>query len=91
VEFLVRDTGVGLEPGVRERIFEPFWQVEQPITRRSGGTGLGLTLTRRLVRLLDGEIRVESTPGEGSLFAVRLPLEQPTDAPAPEPAPGDPR
>jgi signal transduction histidine kinase len=70
----VSDTGIGLEREHVERIFEPFWQVERPITRRAGGTGLGLTICRRLTDLLGGDIRVESTPGLGSTFIVRIPV-----------------
>ena len=80
----VRDTGPGIEPGHLDNIFEPFWQVEQSATRSAQGTGLGLTVTQRLVSLLGGTLRVESTPGEGSVFAVRLPLRlQPDSAPQP--------
>jgi signal transduction histidine kinase len=73
--FEVRDTGVGIAPEHLERIFDPFWQVERQPTRKAGGTGLGLSVTRRLADLLGGDVTVESTPGAGSTFRVRLPLE----------------
>jgi len=72
--FEVSDTGIGLGPEHLERIFEPFWQAERPITRRAGGTGLGLTICHRLADLLGAEIEVESTQGTGSTFRVRLPV-----------------
>lgn len=73
VEFRVTDTGVGVSEEHLEKIFEPFWQVEQTTTRRSGGTGLGLAVTRQFVELLGGSIRVESALGRGSTFTVSLP------------------
>jgi signal transduction histidine kinase len=73
-EIAVRDTGIGITPEQKERIFEAFWQAEQPITRRAGGTGLGLTISRRLLDLLGGEMQVASEPGQGSTFTARLPL-----------------
>lgn len=73
VEFRVRDTGVGIRPEHLQRIFEPFWQVDRTQHASDGGTGLGLSVVRRLVQLLGGEIDVESRLGHGSTFTVRLP------------------
>ena len=70
----VSDTGVGIAPEDRERIFEEFQQVDTSSTRRKGGTGLGLAIARRIVELHGGRIWVESTPGQGSTFAFTLPL-----------------
>lgn len=75
VIFEVRDTGIGIEPNVAHRIFDPFWQAEKPNTRRVGGTGLGLSIARRYAALLKGEIRLDSEPGKGSTFTVRIPIE----------------
>ena len=69
----VHDTGVGIAPEDVERIFEPFWQVEQSARREAGGTGLGLTVARQLAELLGGWLRVESTPGRGTTFTLGLP------------------
>jgi PAS domain S-box-containing protein len=74
VLFQVRDTGVGIPADALDRVFEPFWQAEAPAGTLPSGTGLGLSITRELVRLLGGEIRVESEEGCGSTFAVRLPV-----------------
>jgi signal transduction histidine kinase len=70
----VSDTGVGIAPEDRERIFEEFQQVDSSSTRKKGGTGLGLAIARRIVELHGGRIWVESTPGQGSTFAFTLPL-----------------
>jgi PAS domain S-box len=78
VDFLVTDTGLGVDEKHLEKIFEPFWQVEQTTTRRSGGTGLGLAVTRQFVDLLGGRISVESELGRGSTFRVMIPV-QPVD------------
>lgn len=71
----VEDTGIGINQDHFERIFEPFWQVEQKATRRAGGTGLGLTVTRRLALLLGGDVTVKSNPGGGATFTVCLPVQ----------------
>ena len=73
VLFEVEDTGIGIAPEHLTRVFDAFWQVDQAPTRRIGGTGLGLHVTRRLVRLLGGDVSVRSTPGAGSCFTIRLP------------------
>jgi PAS domain S-box-containing protein len=70
------DTGLGIHPDHLDRIFEPFWQAEQALTRRHGGTGLGLTVTRRLVEALEGSLTVHSAPGSGSTFSVHLPMQR---------------
>ena len=69
----VQDTGIGIPDTHLEQVFEPFWQVEQSASRRVGGTGLGLSVSRRLARLLGGDLTVTSAPGEGSTFFVKLP------------------
>lgn len=74
VLFTVRDTGIGIAPEHLGKIFDPFWQVDQSSTRRAGGAGLGLSVTRRLARVLGGDVTVESEPGQGTTFYVRLPV-----------------
>ena len=72
--FIVEDSGIGMSAEVIERLFQPFEQADGTISRRFGGTGLGLHISRRLVNLMGGEIHVESSEGEGSRFEVLLPL-----------------
>ncbi len=72
--FRVADTGVGIAPEHLEQIWEPFRQVQNPMTRTAGGTGLGLSVSRHLALLLGAELTVESVPGQGSSFALRLPV-----------------
>ncbi|MEM1177333.1 MAG: ATP-binding protein [Acidobacteriota bacterium] len=78
--FDIADTGIGIEPHHLEIIFEPFQQAESSTTRRFGGTGLGLVVSRQLSQLLGGDLRVISEPGRGSTFAVELPAQAPTEA-----------
>jgi len=70
----VQDTGVGIAPDQQERIFDEFYQANQSNTRTAGGTGLGLTISRRLTALLGGQLTLSSTPHEGSTFSVILPM-----------------
>ena len=71
--FHVTDTGIGMNPEQIDQVFQEFSQAEDSTFRRFGGTGLGLTLCRKFMNLLGGEIRVESKSGEGSTFTVRIP------------------
>lgn len=74
VSISIADRGIGIAPENLERIFDPFWQVEQRSTRRVGGTGLGLSVSRNLARLLGGDVSVESQAERGSTFTVTLPV-----------------
>ncbi|HEY0173433.1 MAG TPA: ATP-binding protein [Pyrinomonadaceae bacterium] len=75
----VSDTGVGIPPEHLTRIFERFYRVDRARSREMGGTGLGLAIVKHLARAHGGEIRVRSTPGEGTTFTIELPREPPTE------------
>jgi two-component system, sensor histidine kinase len=74
-DFAVTDSGSGIAPADLERLFQPFTQVDASSTRRFGGTGLGLTIARRMANIMHGDIRVESTPGRGSTFTFTVEAE----------------
>ncbi len=76
VLFTVEDTGIGMSDETLAKLFQPFSQADSSTTRRYGGTGLGLAIARNLVELMGGKLEVETTPGAGSKFSVRLPFEE---------------
>jgi len=86
LRFEVRDTGIGMTAEQQHRLFEPFSQADAATTRRYGGTGLGLAISLHLVRLMGGEIAVDSEPGRGSRFHFSLRLGLQAEPPAPTPA-----
>ncbi|MCK2094345.1 PAS domain S-box protein [Thauera aromatica] len=83
----VEDNGIGIAAEHQRNLFTPFTQAESSTTRRFGGTGLGLAICKRLVDLMGGEIGVDSHPGRGALFSVRLPLELASPPTSIDPAP----
>jgi len=76
LEFRVTDNGIGMDEQTLSGLFTPFTQADISTTRRFGGTGLGLSIVRHLVELMGGEITVQSEPGKGSIFNVRIPFER---------------
>jgi len=75
IQFSLRDTGIGMTPRQMERLFHTFTQADSSTTRKFGGTGLGLIITRHFCRMMGGDIAVESEYGKGSLFTIRLPVD----------------
>ena len=93
VLFEVEDTGIGIAPEQKDRLFSAFAQADQSTTRRFGGTGLGLTISKKLVELMGGEIGFDSEPGVGTTFRVALPFQVASETAAsaePTPPPGHP-
>ncbi|OWQ92216.1 histidine kinase [Roseateles aquatilis] len=83
VTFSVSDTGIGIAPEFHDAIFQDFTQIGSPIQKRLRGTGLGLSLSKRLAELLGGRVALRSEPAVGSVFSVTLPLRLPPRAPVP--------
>jgi signal transduction histidine kinase/ActR/RegA family two-component response regulator len=73
IMFTIRDTGIGMKPDELRKIFKPFKQADSSTTRRFGGTGLGLSLSRQLTELLNGQLNVDSIPNEGTTFMLTIP------------------
>jgi adenylate cyclase len=78
VEFAVSDTGIGMTAEQQAKLFEEFSQADATTAERFGGTGLGLAITRKLARMMGGDVTVTSEPGKGSVFTVRLPARADT-------------
>jgi signal transduction histidine kinase len=73
IELAVADSGIGITPEQQAKLFEEFSQADAATAQRFGGTGLGLAITRKLARMMGGDVTVTSEPGKGSMFTVRLP------------------
>ncbi|WP_211444705.1 response regulator [Collimonas humicola] len=80
--FTVSDTGIGIAPGVAANLFQPFQQADSSISRKYGGTGLGLVITKQLVEMMGGTIELKSSPGQGSIFSFTLHFERLAEAAA---------
>jgi signal transduction histidine kinase/DNA-binding response OmpR family regulator len=91
IVFRVSDTGIGMTPEQLARVFQPFVQADVSTTRKYGGTGLGLTITRKLAQMMGGDVRVESEAGKGSRFTFELPARPAAVALSTTPAPSAPR
>jgi len=80
IELAVVDTGIGMTAEQQAKLFEAFSQAEAATAQRFGGTGLGLAITRKLARMMGGDVTVASEPGKGSVFTLRLPVHAATQA-----------
>lgn len=78
LRLVVSDSGIGIAPEHCDKIFSPFEQADASSTRRHGGSGLGLAIVRQLIRLMDGEIEVDSTPGKGTTFTLTVGFDKPS-------------
>jgi signal transduction histidine kinase len=76
VRFAVVDTGIGIPPEKQAQVFEAFTQADGTMTRRYGGTGLGLTISQQLVTLMGGRLSLESAPGRGTTFFFTVPMDE---------------
>jgi signal transduction histidine kinase/CheY-like chemotaxis protein len=88
IQFRVADTGIGISAKQKENLFLEFAQADASIARKYGGTGLGLAITQRFVHLMKGQINVESEPGQGAIFTVRLPAQVAIETTESEPSVG---
>jgi CheY-like chemotaxis protein len=88
IAIAVTDTGIGIPPDKAQKIFQAFEQVDASTSRQYGGTGLGLTISKRIAELLDGDIVLHSAVGHGSTFTILLPLEGPSGVPLAAPSNG---
>ena len=84
LDFQVADNGIGIDEETHARLFSPFAQADISTTRKYGGTGLGLPISRQLARMMDGDITVQSEPGKGALFTLQIPFAVPTEQHRPE-------
>jgi len=75
LRFSVRDTGIGMTEEQKQKLFSPFIQADSSINRRFGGSGLGLSIVKNLVEMMEGEVRISSVPGEGTEFIIEIPLD----------------
>jgi PAS domain S-box-containing protein len=87
ITFRIGDTGIGMTPEQLGKLFQPFTQADASTTRKYGGTGLGLTISRRFCRMMGGDITVASTPGQGTIFTMSLPAQVGETKVSPPPAP----